>query len=1280
MTRGFRDRGLSLQTHGDASPIVYAARGTGDNFINCSFDGYWLQEAAQAYRSYAEVLNSSYFPHNLLVKEFGHFLKVSDRGYFAVEGEPGLGKSAFAAWITAQEQRCAAHFAELRPGASEAAAVVRSLGAQLITTWELHDLAPGGMLSRASGDPAWLASVIEKAAECRDKREAGARIVIVVDALEAAHEWPDRALPFGLPEHLPRGVFAVITARPGRLWNLPPAHVHLVRQRPDRPENLAALRGFVRTAIRDRTRIAQALADCGVSTETFIEQLLERSAGSWVYVHFILESIDLDPAAVLNLPVLPSGLDAFYDHGILPLCRDSPEQESRIALLAALGAAGEPLDGSALCSLAGLSDPALVDGLMRDGLRPFCDVTDDPSGRSRYALHHASLREYLSSPASRTLPDAEAQLRRRIAHACRFAHSRIGDRYLAAWGGLDRGLATLADDLELAGVDGGYALRNLVVHLLRAGRGADVHKLLAVRSNQSSLWYAAHEHTWDTGGFLRDVELARAAAPSIAMQLRYRLIEASVTRAVSALPPPLVNELVSRGIWSPEQAFSRVERVTNRERQVQALLPLVKRLPRPLLQRLLALAATLRGADRGRVLVAVAAIQGLDPELAARAVDLAIGEEGSFPLIGPLVALISHLPPDKVRRLPSHPRLRHKLDQEYVRIATDFLLAPDRGVAIRTTLNRIRRLSGSESQDTLVAALLPFVPEASFDEVINYLADLEPEYFEVLLAALGAYAPVCRLRDLFAALAKQPYERDRPEGTLRALMFRACRTGTDWAADLALWRTLAPRIEVQDVPSVLALVAGSRAFPMDPETIYLLVARIPPAAARRLLDTITGLDASQSPVNMSTRHSLVGALLENLPAAEAQAVAEAEVSRCAFPRRQISLAYLAQHLSADARRPLLDELCKDVSYGLRGYDESTEALASLAAHLAPEELGAVLETAAASWTWNPDGLFEVIAALAPHLPDAVLTQLARDTASQGPDSECFTALSELGKLQSPERRSRTARKGLALARNITNHRLLAAAVREIAPILPPDAAETALGLLELVWNPDWTVPAVEALAPRLADEQLRRALSAALPEGFGMDSWVIARLPVLLSRLAAAGHLETLGHALDEQLKLFTRPDSMRALLNLLPLLTSGQVQEAWDRLIAENNLRDRAEALAVLVPHLPHAERAAAVPLALAAMNDPGSSGPSDMDELRGRARAFGNLLRAGTDQVSPVIRALRTFLRELSACSFPVHELFAEFGATLPPAVTDEALECALAGHRETSSCVPWPRWLRA
>ena len=311
----------------------------------------------------------------------------------------------------------------------------------------------------------------------------------------------------------------------------------------------------------------------------------------------------------------------------------------------------------------------------------------------------------------------------------------------------------------------------------------------------------------------------------------------------------------------------------------------------------------------------------------------------------------------------------------------------------------------------------------------------------------------------------------------------------------------------------------------------------------------------------------------------------------------------------------------------------------------------MLETAAASWTWNPDGLFEVIAALAPHLPDAVLTQLARDTASQGPDSECFTALSELGKLQSPERRSRTARKGLALARNITNHRLLAAAVREIAPSSSArcggDGARTPrAGVESRLDGACCRSPGAPSSLPA-HDERL-----AALPEVRHVRRPCTAP-SILLSRLAAAGHLETLGHALDEQLKLFTRPDSMRALLNLLPLLTSGQVQEAWDRLIAENNLRDLAEVLAGLVPHLPHAERAAAVPLALAAMNDPGSSGPSDMDELRGRARAFGNLLRAGTDQVSPVIRALRTFLRELSACSFPVHELFAEFGATLPPAV---------------------------
>jgi hypothetical protein len=94
---------------------------------------------------------------------------------------------------------------------------------------------------------------------------------------------------------------------------------------------------------------------------------------------------------------------------------------------------------------------------MQDGLQPFCDVTladDDPSGRPLYALHHASLREYLSGSPSVTISDADARLRERIARACRSAHGRICDRYLNPWDGLGCGLSALVNSPELADVDG----------------------------------------------------------------------------------------------------------------------------------------------------------------------------------------------------------------------------------------------------------------------------------------------------------------------------------------------------------------------------------------------------------------------------------------------------------------------------------------------------------------------------------------------------------------------------------------------------------------------------------------------------------------------------------------------------------------------------------------------------------------------------------------------------------------------------------------------------------
>lgn len=207
---------------------------------------------------------------------------------------------------------------------------------------------------------------------------------------------------------------------------------------------------------------------------------------------------------------------------------------------------------------------------------------------------------------------------------------------------------------------------------------------------------------------------------------------------------------------------------------------------------------------------------------------------------------------------------------------------------------------------------------------------------------------------------------------------------------------------------------------------------------------------------------------------------------------------------------------------------------------------------------------------------------------------------------------------------------------------------------------------MEALGAGLSDEQLPRALSVALSDVGTINSWTIDRLPALLSRLAAAGHQEALGNLLDEQLE-FSWLDGVEGFSPLLSILAPHQLQRAWGSVLGWEEMSRRAEALAALVPHLPDTARAGATHLALDALNDSMSHQPWDIDNMKRRARALGHLLRSGTDQAGPVLQALRMYLRKASAHNFPLYQLFEEFGAALPPAVTDDALEAAFADHRD-------------
>ncbi|MFD9864806.1 hypothetical protein [Streptomyces alboflavus] len=1285
MTRWFRRRGDVIKTAGPCSPAVYAPNSSNTN-IHVNANGPAKEPSrpppAQEAGGFVQKLAPGYFERNPLAEGFRDFLKKRDRGYFAVEADPGMGKSAFAAWVK-DRHGCPAHFLQAGSDAGRADVVVRSLCSQLIARWKILDPESGGPLSCDGRDPAWLGWVIERAAALRDAREKRRwgrprrPLIIVVDALNAldpVDEHPAQGLPFGLPQHLPRGVYVVLTTRKGHLRNTPHDQTRLVALNAHDSANREALGGLLRARATQDARVAQALHTHGVGAADFVNSALSHSSGSWVYAHYLIESIAENPHLVTDLPALPHGLDGFYQRAVLPLVRDSPDQDERIALLAALGAAREPLDAPGLCALAGVADITVLERLMKDGLRPFCDVVrpdgDTSSVPPLYSPHHPSFQEYLSGTPTDADPQADRALRHRIRRGCHQAHEQACDRYLSAWGGLDSGLPTLRSQPELADLDEGYGRRHLVSHLLAAGRDSDVHRLLSLSADDTHLWYAAHRRTQDIDGFLRDVDrAARSAEDSPPTHLGYQLIEASIASMVTASPPRMIGELLWRGIWTPVQAFQRIARITDSGQQAQALVPLLPKLPEELLPHALALASAYRDSDRAPVLTTI--IPLLDPTDLDHAIELTLGRDHALPLPGPLLALVERLlpqPGDALQRLPDRLGVSTNRERAYVDAALAMFRTRDRTAGARSALKRIGQLGLVGEDAELVAALLPHVPAPVYGDVIASLDDLDTEYCEPLMSALGAHTPVDWLPALFGALASGPYRPalavDTLQDALPHLVMQVRDHGSSWSA-LLLSLAMRDDLPSREIPAVLDLAArlpGHASLASTAELMRVLVQQLHHEEVRKRLDALSASTRLTERLDTGTRHALLGALLGRLPAAEAQEFAHAELTTVAqseFPHRWESLAYVARYASPADRLPLLDHLSSNLWYGWeQPHADPHLALSLLAPHLDQREVDHVLDKVGAHDAWHADGAVTAHDALAPALSDQALSAAADNVAAHRLDAACFRAFAALGQRQEPEARARTARRALDLIGGTQHHESRAEAVRALAPVLSPSDAVKALELLEPVHNPEWKVPAIDALGTRLPSEWLSRALTCAL-RTVGQSPWAIRQLPALLSRCAEVGEVAAVDPLVTQMSQLGR--DEPKDLVSLMPYLSSRQTQQAWDAVTDRPPSLARTEALAALHPRLPAHERPRREHLILTALADRDDSAAFPGRATEAEARALGHLLRAGPTDAGD--ESLRCFLRSREAHNFPLHRLLTALDTPIPDAVTETALECALA-----------------
>jgi len=1065
-----------------------------------------------------------------LIAEVDACLQGNDRGYFVLEAEAGLGKTTFLAHLI-KERGYIHHFVELAPGLDGIARGLRNLAAQLVRAWELDPYLAEGVLPSAASRPDFLQDLLFKAARKRDEVRPEEKIVWAVDALDEAGT-PYGQNVLGLPEVLPEGVYFIVSHRPVEVALKVEGPRRVFRLRAGDRDNLVDMRRYLEQAAT-REKIAQALAEQGYGREQFVETLLAKCQGVWIYLHYVVGEIERGKRSPLDLEALPEGLWQYYAQHWARWREKGEWYDTYLPLLSTLAAAQEGLTLPFLCTLAGVEARPELRRLLDERWRPFLAVEKEGDGR-RYRLYHASLREFLDGQVDfGQSTEAEQSLARELATAAREAHGRIADRYLTAWGGLEAGLPGLREP-EKRGIDGGYGLRYLVAHLEGAGRVDDLHRLLRMERKQEgrreNAWCAAKETTGDTAGYLADVARAwrlaetecatRSMQHAIGLQCRYALITATMNSVAKNLPPALLAVLLEKGMWTPAQGLAYTRQIPDPEQQVEALAVLVSHLPRELLGEALAVACAIKD-ERIRANALANLIPYLPKELLGEVLTVAHVIKDGRIQANVLVGLIPYLP------------------------------AVVREQALREALAAAREIQDAEDRVNALAKLASRLAESGYPEKALAVARELPETGHWSSPRSEA------LVGLVPHIVKSGYP---PKKALAVV--QDIRDALRRAKALA---RLAPHLPEELLKEALAAAREIQRADLRAEALTELAPRLPTREQKQILREALGAVKKLPEVGLlgNPRAEALTKLAPHLPKG---LLGEALAAACTIEDESYRASVLTG-LTPYLPEKLMGEALAAVQEIRRGYVR-VEALAGLASYLPEEEREQALREAlaAAREIQDAEDRVNALAELASRLAELGYPEKALTVARELPETGHWGAsrAKALARLAPRLAESGYPKKALAVARGIKQGYIRAKALAELAPHLPKGLLKEALAAAREIQSESDRARALAGLAPCLAELGYSEEVLEATREIRGEDdcAQALAELaPYLPERLQK----QALQEALARIRKIRSKSDRARALAELAPYLPEELLRETLVIARAIEDGKHRASTLAGL-------------------------------------------------------------------------------------------------------------------
>lgn len=362
------------------------------HFLNSSTS---VHASIRDFTRYIEEKTREFVGRQFVFDAVEQFVNNSPRGYLFVRGDPGIGKSALAAQIVKMNGYLH-HFNIRSEGINKATDFLKNISAQLIAVYNLdYAILP----PEATQDGGFLGDLLEQVS----KKIDGEKCIIVVDALDEVDNNGQSAGAnlLYLPRVLPEGIFFVVTTRREQL----PLRIDISEQESlfieqDDAGNLADITMYVEGQI-PHTGIQAYIQRHGIDDELFIEHMVEKSQGNFIYLRMVLPEIESGAYTDLELNSVPAGLNSYYEDHWRRMRQQNEMDwfDYKLPVIVALTVVKEPVSIDLIVDFSYIEDIRRIKAVLRDFDQFIfkADVEYDDGTQRRYRWYHASFFEYVAS-------------------------------------------------------------------------------------------------------------------------------------------------------------------------------------------------------------------------------------------------------------------------------------------------------------------------------------------------------------------------------------------------------------------------------------------------------------------------------------------------------------------------------------------------------------------------------------------------------------------------------------------------------------------------------------------------------------------------------------------------------------------------------------------------------------------------------------------------------------------------------------------------------------------